>query len=49
MLDPNLPFYMPAHFATRMSLVPMLHFISDLAVDFHQNNHESLAEAEEGP
>ncbi|WP_133795955.1 hypothetical protein [Prosthecobacter fusiformis] len=40
-LDPNLSFYMPAHFATRMSLVPMRHFISDLALDYHQNNHES--------
>ncbi|HRK14536.1 MAG TPA: hypothetical protein PK490_09605 [Prosthecobacter sp.] len=40
-LDPGLPFYVPAHFATRMSLVPMRHFVSDLAVDFHQNNHES--------
>lgn len=40
-LDPNLPAYLPAHFATRLSLVPMRHFVSDLAVDFHQNNHES--------
>ncbi|MEZ0386871.1 MAG: hypothetical protein ACAI34_07385, partial [Verrucomicrobium sp.] len=33
--------YVPAHFATRFSLLPMRHFISDLALDFHQENQES--------
>jgi len=32
---------LPAHFATRFSMLPVRHFRSDLAVDFHQENHES--------
>ncbi|MCW1886048.1 hypothetical protein OKA04_15020 [Luteolibacter flavescens] len=34
-------FHMPAHFATRFSLLPVRHFRSDLAIDYHQESHES--------
>lgn len=34
-------FRLPAHFATRFGLLPVRHFRSDLALDFHQENHES--------
>lgn len=40
-MKPNLGFYVPAHYQTRHALFPMRHFISDLAVDFQQESHES--------
>lgn len=33
--------YIPSHFVTRFSLFPVRHFISDLGLDFHQENQES--------
>jgi len=40
-IDGSLTFQLPAHFATRHSLIPVRHFPSDLALDFHQENHEA--------
>ncbi len=34
-------FILPAHFATRFSLLPVRHFRSDLAIDFHQESQDS--------
>lgn len=39
-LDPTLTVYVPPHYATRFGLLPMRHFVSDLAVDFLQTNAE---------
>lgn len=37
----TLPYYVPAHLATRYSLLPVRHHLSDVAVDFHQDGAES--------
>ena len=34
-LAPGRPFYLPPHHVTRLSLFPLRHFVSDLALDFH--------------
>ncbi len=39
--EPSLSFYAPANWATRFGMLPMRHFVSDLAVDYHADNHES--------
>ena len=41
LLDRNSDFFAPASFAPRFGLLPMRHFVSDLATDFHKENHES--------
>jgi hypothetical protein len=40
-IDGSLSFQLPAHFATRHSLLPVRHFPSDLALDYHQENNDS--------
>jgi hypothetical protein len=40
-IDGSLDFRLPPTLATRFSLLPVRHFPSDLALDFHQENHES--------
>jgi hypothetical protein len=39
--DPSHGFYTPASWTPRFGMLPMRHRISDLAVDYHAENHES--------
>lgn len=41
LFDRDSDFFAPASFAPRFGLLPMRHFVSDLAQDYHQENHES--------
>jgi len=41
LIDRTSDFFAPASFAPRFGLLPMRHFVSDLAQDFHQENHDS--------